>query len=178
MTLQSAGLGRKRISFNKNDDASHLKIKLEEAYPKLASGGGFELLRSSTSPRDLDLIHPPKRGYSVPFLRDSSGLGQAIAYLRPIQLSLDITPCELDDSQENMSFEEDGAESSGPTVKCLNCEKEIAMAVIKLHLVKCTENISSNSKQVSAIMEAINRHKLKYCKPSVRACSYEVSWPS
>ena len=105
LTLQSAGLGRKRISFNKNDDASHLKIKLEEAYPKLASGGGFELLRSSTSPRDLDLIHPPKRGYSVPFLRDSSGLGQAIAYLRPIQQSLDITPLELDDSQENMSLE-------------------------------------------------------------------------
>ena len=105
LTLQSAGLGRKRISFNKNDDASHFKIKLEEAYPKLASGGGFELLRSSTSPRDLDLIHPPKRGYSVPFLRDRSGLGQAIAYLRPIQQNLDITPLELDDCQENMSLE-------------------------------------------------------------------------
>ena len=26
-------------------------------------------------------------------------------------------------------------ESSGPTVKCLNCEREIAMAVIKLHHV-------------------------------------------
>ena len=97
LTLQSAGLGRKRISFNKNDDASDFKIKIEEVYPKLPSGEGFDLLRSSTSPRDLDLIHPPKRGYSVPFLRDSSGLGQAIAYLRPIQQSLDTTPLELDD---------------------------------------------------------------------------------
>ena len=105
LTLQSAGLGRKRISFNKNDDASDFKIKIEEVYPKLPSGEGFDLLRSSTSPRDLDLIHPPKRGYSVPFLRDSSGLGQAIAYLRPIQQSLDTTPLELDDSQEKMSLE-------------------------------------------------------------------------
>ena len=105
LTLQSAGLGRKRISFNKNDDASHFKIKIEEVYPKLASGGGFELLRSSTSPRDLDLIHPPKRGYSVPFLHDSSWLGQAIAYLRHIQQSLDTTPLELNDSQEKMSLE-------------------------------------------------------------------------
>ena len=105
LMLQSAGLGRKRISLNKNDDALHFKIKIEEVYPKLASGEGFELLRSSTSPRDLDLIHPLKRGYSVPFLRDSSGLGQAIAYLRPIQQSLDTTPLELDDSQEKMSLE-------------------------------------------------------------------------
>ena len=105
LTLQSAGLGRKRISFNKSDDTSHFKIKLEETYPKLASGGGFELLRSSTSHGDLDVIHPPKRGYSVPFLQDSSGLGQAIAYVRPIQQNLDTTPLESEDSQEDMCLE-------------------------------------------------------------------------
>lgn len=72
---------------------------------KLASGGGFELLRKSTSLRDLDLIHPRKRGYSVQFLRDSSGLGQAIAHLKPIQQNLDTTPLESDDSQEDMCLE-------------------------------------------------------------------------
>ena len=71
--LQNAGLWRKRIFFHKNDDPLQFKMKLEKAYPNLASGGGFELLRNSVSPRDLDLIHPPKRGYSVPFLRDCSG---------------------------------------------------------------------------------------------------------
>ena len=86
-------LGRKSISFNKSDDASHFKIKLEEIYPKLASGG------------DLDVIHPPKRGYSVTFLRDSSWLGQAIAYVRPIQQNLDTTPLESEDSQEDMGLE-------------------------------------------------------------------------
>jgi hypothetical protein len=103
--LQNAGLGRKRISFHKNDDPFQFKMKLEKAYPNLASGGGFELLRSSVSPRDLELIHPPKRGYSVPFLRDCSGLGQAIAYLRPIQQALDTTPLQSNDSEEDKIME-------------------------------------------------------------------------
>ena len=92
--LQNAGLGRKQIAFHKNYDAHQVKEKLEETYPKLATGGGFELLRSSVSPRDLDVIVPPTCGYSVPFLRDSSGLGQAIAYIRPIQKDLDSTPLQ------------------------------------------------------------------------------------
>ena len=88
LKLQNAGLGRKQITFHKNDDAHQVKAKLEQTYPKLATGGGFELLRSSVSPRDLDVMVPPNCGYSVPFLRDCSGLGQAIAYIRPIQKDL------------------------------------------------------------------------------------------
>jgi hypothetical protein len=41
--LQNAGLGRKRISFHKNDDPLQFKMKLDKAYPNLASGGDFEL---------------------------------------------------------------------------------------------------------------------------------------
>ena len=40
----------------------------------------------------LTTIIPPASGYSVPFLRDSSGLGQALAYIRPLQRDLDRTP--------------------------------------------------------------------------------------
>ena len=40
-------------------------------------------MRSSVTPRDLEVIEPPASGYSVRFLRDASGLGQAIAYVRP-----------------------------------------------------------------------------------------------
>ena len=32
---------------------------------------------------------PPPGGYSVPFLRDAAGLGQALAYIRPLQKDLD-----------------------------------------------------------------------------------------
>ena len=72
-------------------NATELKHKLEEVYPKLASGGGFEILRRGMS-NELVLIDPPPSGFSVPFLRDIASLGQAIAFLRPIQCNLDMTP--------------------------------------------------------------------------------------
>ena len=60
-----------------------MKRKLEEVYPKLPTGGGFEILRRGMS-NELVMIDPPPNGYSVPFLRDIAGVGQAIAFLRPI----------------------------------------------------------------------------------------------
>ena len=48
-------------------------------------------MRSSVTPRDLEVIEPPASCYTVPFLRDTSGLGQAIAYVWPIQRDLDTT---------------------------------------------------------------------------------------
>ena len=38
------------------------------------------------------MINPPTSGYSVPFLKESSGIGQALAYLRPLQRSLSLEP--------------------------------------------------------------------------------------
>ena len=89
---QKAGLGRKRIIFNRKDNPVQVKLKLEESYPKLVEGGGFEILRSGASQNTLEVIEPPPSGYSISFLRDHSGLGQAIAYIRPLQLDLDILP--------------------------------------------------------------------------------------
>lgn len=86
--LQLAGLGRKKICFHWKADALEVKRKLEEVYTKLKNGGGFEILRRGTSPSDLSLIQPPRSGYSVAFLRDAAGLGQAIAFIRPLQANL------------------------------------------------------------------------------------------
>jgi hypothetical protein len=44
----------------------------------------------------LILIPVPSLGYSVPYLRDHSGLGQALAYIRPLQARLDLSPAEVD----------------------------------------------------------------------------------
>ena len=86
--LQDEGLGRKTIVLNRRDQAIAFVEKLESIYPKLKEGSGFELLRSRPSNKDLVVITPPASGYSVPFLRESSGLGQAVAYIRPLQKSL------------------------------------------------------------------------------------------
>jgi hypothetical protein len=50
---------------------------------------GFQILRTGSGGNTLSVISPPATGYSVPFLRDTSGLGQALGYIRPLQRNLD-----------------------------------------------------------------------------------------
>jgi len=71
-----------------------VKAKLEETFPKLC-GGGFDILWRGPTANDLTLIRPPGSGYSVPFLPDSAGLGQAIAFIRPLQVNLNIDRVEI-----------------------------------------------------------------------------------
>ena len=99
--LQQPGLGRKKICFNSKVNATEVKTKLEESCPKLNAGGGFEILRRGQSPSELSIIPPPNSGYTVNFLRDCAGLGQAIAYIRPVQCNLNQDPIEavLEDCQ-------------------------------------------------------------------------------
>ena len=92
--LQQTGLGRKKICFNSKANATEVKMKLEEIYPKLIAGGGLEILRRGPSPSELSVIPPPNSGYTVHFLRDCAGLGQAIAYIRPVQRNLNQDPVE------------------------------------------------------------------------------------
>lgn len=90
LVLQNAGLGQKTITFGRNDDALAFMLKIETVYPRIKSGGGFELLRSGATNKELIVICQPPSGYSVPFLKESSGIGQALVYVRPMQKSLDI----------------------------------------------------------------------------------------
>ena len=41
---QQAGLGEKEITFRKSAESPEVVTELEEAYPRLKDGGGFELL--------------------------------------------------------------------------------------------------------------------------------------
>ncbi len=96
--LQQAGLGHRKICFNWKATAAEVKTKLEEVYPKLENGGGFEIMRcGGAQVNDLMVIQPPCSGYSVPFLRDTAGLGQAIAFIQPVQIDLDMQPEQVMD---------------------------------------------------------------------------------
>lgn len=159
--LQAAGLGKKKICFPSKANAIELKHKLEEVYPKLASGGGFEILRRGMS-NELVLIDPPPSGYSVPFLREIAGLGQAIAFLRPIQCNLDMTPCssntdnslEVSIVQDVISFynmynncnvicisvfflKQCKSGQNAPKVQCMNCCLEIPVTEVRKHQQSC-----------------------------------------
>ena len=90
--LQGAALGRSKVRFDANATSKEFKEKLEEVFPKLLGGGGFELLRRGPSGNELVLIRSPPSGYTVPYLRDSSGIGQALLFIRPLQMNLDASP--------------------------------------------------------------------------------------
>ena len=84
MEVQFAELGRNKVVFGSKDSALQVKKKLEEAYQ---NGGGFEILCSGySSGKSLVVLRPPVSvGRLIKFLRDGSGLGQALAYIRPLQ---------------------------------------------------------------------------------------------
>ena len=98
-----AGLGEKKITFRKGADSAEVLTELEEAFPRLKDGGGFELLRSGQRVKDLVLIPSPPGGYSVSFLKNC-GLGQSTIYVRPIQRDLDTTPIGKIPSEDAVSY--------------------------------------------------------------------------
>ena len=92
--LKEAGLGEKKIIFtDKNGSFSHIKSTLEAQFRQLEDVNGvFEILRSGGARRELEVIPMPPLGYNVPYLKDS--IGQAIGYIRPVQVNLSKTPID------------------------------------------------------------------------------------
>lgn len=89
--LKSSGLGEKKITFeNKKGSHKFLTQVLEDQYPLLKKAGGYLICRTAGSQR-LQVIPPGQNGYSIPYLRDESALRQAVAYIRPLQKSIDIS---------------------------------------------------------------------------------------
>jgi len=96
ISLSFAGLGEKKIVFQKDGKASHVFEKLIEEFPPLAEGGGFEILRTTeNSARKLTALPVPPGGYTVAYLK--SILGQARGFIRPLQKDLCL--------QENVAFQ-------------------------------------------------------------------------
>ena len=86
--LQLAGLGEKVLSLTWYGDADDLHHELIMEYPKLAFGGGYELLRQGQG-RQLEEIPLPRQGYTTEFLK--SVVHNAKIYIRPIQKFLDMS---------------------------------------------------------------------------------------
>ena len=85
--MQDAGLERKTVIFHREEQPLAVAKKVESVYKNLKDAGGFELLRSGSSNKDLVVITPPPSGNSVPFRCESLGLRQAVAYIKPLQKS-------------------------------------------------------------------------------------------
>lgn len=92
LVLEEAGLGEKAVTVPDLDcSAEEFCEVLMGAYPKLRSGGGFELLRCKSKSRDLVLIG--HRISNVPRLLKRS-VGNGRIYVRPVQRDLSLDACE------------------------------------------------------------------------------------
>lgn len=91
--LLDTGLGKARISVKKLASHDELKQALEDKFPKLKSGGGFEVLRAEGGgggQRPLSIVPPGAFGFSAPYLKDR--FNSAMIYIRPLQANLDDSP--------------------------------------------------------------------------------------
>eukprot|EP00794_Sanderia_malayensis_P001014 gene1014-334_t len=159
LALSEAGLGRKKVTFTQDGDAPNVAKELEKIYPKLQGCGGFEILQSQGTKETLRLLIPPRSGYSIIFLRDLSGLGSALGYIRPIQMNLSMSkvppqdpmclgylveiPIDLlrEHHQQCTSSNEDKDQNSqcdeDPEIQCENCLSAIKFSNYQIHTEEC-----------------------------------------
>ena len=136
--LNNAGLGRKKIRFNKEDSQKEVCEKImsgelvddgndTEGFPQLSKAGGFELLRSVLNCRELRLIDCP---WSARELRKNVNL-QATIYVRPIQKCLSTKP--KSDVTKNVS----NTSSQEFKTTCTRCGLEFSMRKLRQHVESC-----------------------------------------
>lgn len=89
--LLEVGLGEQKITFqDKKGNHEYLTKVLEDKFPLLKKTGGFLICRTASGSQRLKVIPPSQSGYNIPYLRDDSPLRQAVAYIRPLQKSINI----------------------------------------------------------------------------------------
>ncbi len=123
--LKLAGLGKRRIVFQKNGDHDHFLKTLEKEYPKLLSQrGAIEVLRSTTGgagTRPLSVVPLGPKGYAVQELK--AAFGAAAVYVRPVQSDLD----QSVDSSSIGRF----------NVQCVHCQQRIPLCDLREHQDYC-----------------------------------------
>lgn len=97
--LHLAGLGEKKIQLTSDSDANDIHFEFLEQFPKLSSGGGYELLRSERGQKPLVVIDVPTSGYTVSYLKTVAH--NAKIYIRPLQRDLSI---EVENTTEEVSI--------------------------------------------------------------------------
>lgn len=100
LMLEEAGLREKVLVVNMNFTPEEFRQLLLDAFPKLAGGGGFELLRCKPKSKELILISC--RVSSSPKLVKKR-VGNGKVYVRPIQRELSLDAISDDDEEEGVS---------------------------------------------------------------------------
>ena len=132
--LQNAGLGLKKIKFDRDednedqvygklmaDDQENDEEELALGFPKLKDCGGFELMRCIPNCRVLE---PLKCNMDAKSLK--MAVGQGKVYIRPIQKSLSVLPLKKDIVETSRKE------------KCLTCLRDFGLQELREHIEMCS----------------------------------------
>ncbi|XP_076849279.1 uncharacterized protein LOC143497276 isoform X2 [Brachyhypopomus gauderio] len=140
---RAASVARETVQ-NKYCTASEFEAQLQNEFPKLKEGGGFELLRpyGATRSKNLEIIPCPAEGYTPKYL-EAYGIQMATIYVRPLQRDL---------SMDKSMFT--AAHGTRMTIQCIYCSEVFCHAEIQDHVDKCnlpgTETIAMESDEPSS----------------------------
>ena len=137
--LHAAGLRRKKIKLDLDDDEQTVLMKLTSAelengqavgFRQLKDCGGFEMMLCSANCRQLSSMDS---AWDAQSLKSSSGGGQAKIYLRPIQKSISTKP--VSDQKSKTDLKE----------KCQMCDEEILLCDLRIHFMLCSKVLDSDN---------------------------------
>ena len=140
LVLEEAGLGEKTVTVpDITCSPEEFHLLLLTTYPKLDSGGGFELLRCKPQSRDLLLIGP-RISNSPRLLKRQVGNGKV--YMRPIQRDLSLEEVTSDEVEGVGSPPSNDCMYSMILLckveeRCLDCGKRYKVAVLRKHMKEC-----------------------------------------
>ncbi|XP_063411184.1 uncharacterized protein LOC134694119 [Mytilus trossulus] len=123
ISLQSAGLGHKKIQFRLDDSEEEVFNILsteEKGFPQLYNIGGFELLHCTSNCRELQRLNCK---WDVESLREIIG-SQAKIYLRPIQRNLKVIAHSV-------------PEATSLEAECENCHNKFILSELREHVKDC-----------------------------------------
>ena len=95
-----AGLGMASLLLMEHSDSWEFHDELLRRFPKLADGGGYELLRTCGNSRELHVIPPPSGGYTTSYVK--SIVNHAKVYVCPLHKDLSLE--EVTISSEVVNF--------------------------------------------------------------------------
>ena len=89
VTLEYAGLGKKKVAFSSNDKHADVIEKIFAVYPRLKECGLFTMHKGSRGGNNQSLVDVKLNSYDVVAMRKVFK-GRTIVYIRPLQKDLSL----------------------------------------------------------------------------------------
>ncbi|XP_066930118.1 uncharacterized protein [Clytia hemisphaerica] len=137
LTLEYAGLGRKKITFSNGSTHTEVVSQIYSTYPRLKNVGMFTLHKAKHGGNGQPIEDITLGSYDVDSLRKRFKT-KSLIYLRPLQKNLDLTM--MDGSEAN---KENQNIKGAATTTCFRCNKMIPLRRFLEHQSSCKKTTAT-----------------------------------